>query len=160
MWIIKLLLIGIFFLVFFQDSKDRNVYWFLYPIIGVLVLVLQVKEISIYPALINSVFNLSFVSVLLLVCYLYAKYKLKQPLLKEVFGLGDLLFFVCIAFSFSMVSFTILFVFALLFSLLLHLVLKHKQSEKTVPLAGYMSLFFAGIYGVSMFWESNFLYAY
>jgi hypothetical protein len=160
MLLLKLLLVGVFFLVFGQDSKDRKVYWFLYPIIGVLVFVLQIIEISFYPALINGGFNLGFVSLLILVCFLYAKLKLKQPLLKEVFGLGDILFFVAIAFSFSIVSFLILFVFALLFSLLLHLILKHKQTEKTVPLAGYMSLFFGVVYGVSFFWECNFLYAY
>ena len=159
MWILKLLLIGVFFLVFFQDSKDRNVYWFLYPIIGVLVFVLQIKEISIYPALINGGFNLGFVFLLILVCFVYAKLKLQQPL-SEVFGLGDILFFIAIAFSFSMVSFLILFVFALLFSLLLHLVLKRRQTDKTVPLAGNMALFFGVVYGISFFWECNFLYAY
>ncbi len=160
MWILKLLLIGVFFLIFFQDNKDRKVYWFLYPIIGILVFVLQIKAISIYPALINGGFNLGFVSFLVLVCFIYAKLKLKKPLLKEVFGLGDLLFFIAIAFSFSIVSFLILFVFALLFSLVLHLILKHRQSDKTVPLAGNMALFFGVVYGASFCWECNFLYAY
>ena len=159
MWILKLLLIGVFFLIFFQDSKDRKVYWFLDPIIGVLVFILQIKEISIYPALINGCFNLGFISLLLLVCFVYAKLKLKQPI-SEVFGLGDILFFMTIAFSFSMVSFLILFVFALLFSLLLHLVLKRGQTDKTVPLAGNMALFFGVVYGISFFWECNLLYAY
>jgi len=160
MWILKVLLMGVFFLVVIQDCKDRKVYWFLYPIIGILVFVLQMQSASLYPTLINSGFNLLFISLLLLVCYAYAKLKLRQPLLKEVFGLGDVLFFVCIAFSFSIVSFLILFVFSLLFSLLLHFALQYKQTEKTVPLAGYMSLFFGVVYGISFFWECNFLYAY
>ena len=160
MLILKLLLIGIFSLVFVQDSKDRKVFWFLYPIIGVLVFVLQINAISLYPASLNAVFNLGFVSLLLVVCFVYAKLKLRKPFLNEVFGWGDMLFFVAIAFSFSIVSFLILFVFALLFSLLLHLVLKHEQTEKTVPLAGNMSLFFGGVYLISLFWECNFLYAY
>jgi hypothetical protein len=159
MWMLKLLLVGVFFIIFFQDSKDRNVYWFLYPITGILVFVLQIEAVSIYPALINGVCNLGFVSLLLVVCYLYAKLKLKQPL-REVLGLGDILFFIAIAFSFSIVSFLIQFVFSLLLSLLLHLVLKHKQTDKTVPLAGNMALFFGVVYGVSLFWECNFLYAY
>lgn len=159
MLILKLLLIGVFSLVFVQDSKDRKVFWFLFTVIGVLVFLLQINEVSIYPALLNVAFNLSFVFLLLVVCLAYAKLKLRQPL-SEVFGLGDILFFVAISFSFSMVSFLILFVFALLFSLLLHLLLKHKQTEKTVPLAGYMSLFFGGVYGISLFWECNLLYAY
>jgi len=160
MWILKLLLVGVFLLVFVQDSKDRQVYWFLYPIIGILVFILQIEKISFYPAFINGGFNLGFVFLLILVCFLYAKLKLKQPLLKEVFGLGDILFFIAIAFSFSIVSFLVLFVFALLFSLLLHLALKHRQTNKNVPLAGNMALFFGVVYGVSFFWECNFLYAY
>ena len=160
MWVLKSTLLAIFLLIFSQDVKERKVYWFLYPIMGVLVFVLQIKAISKYSALINGGFNLVFVSLLLFVCYLYARFKLRQPLFKEVFGLGDLLFFVSIAFSFSIVSFFVLFIFSLLFSLLLHGVLKHRQTEKTVPLAGYMSLFFGTVYGISFFWKCNFLYAY
>lgn len=156
----KLLLLGVFSLIFFQDYKDRTVYWFLYPIMGILVLVLQIQTIPIDVALINSSFNLSFIIFLLGFCYLYARIKLKKSLLQSVLGLGDVLFFVGIAFSFSIVSFLVLFVFSLVFSLLLHLVLQHKQKEQTVPLAGYMSLFFAVVYGISFFCNFHFLYAY
>jgi hypothetical protein len=160
MWFLKLLLLCVFFIILYQDCKDRKVYWFLYPAIGVLVFLLQISITPLYSVLINSVFNLLFVAVLLSVCYLYAAFRLKKDLLKEVFGLGDVLFFIFIAFSFSIVSFFILFVFSLFFSLLLHFTLKHKQVEKTVPLAGYMSLFFGTVYGISFFYECPFLYAY
>jgi hypothetical protein len=160
MWFLKLLLLCVFFIILYQDCKDRKVYWFLYPIVGVLVFLLQISISPVYSVLINSGFNLLFVAVLLSVCYLYATFRLKKKLLKEVFGLGDVLFFIFIAFSFSIVSFFILFVFSLFFSLILHFVLKHKQTEKTVPLAGYMSLFFGTVYGISFFYECPFLYAY
>lgn len=160
MWFLKILLITIFFLILFQDCKDRKVYWFLYPIVGVLVFVLQMEVVPISSVLVNASLNLIFIFILLSVCYLYAAVKLKKPLLKEVFGLGDVLFFIFIAFSFSIISFFVLFVFSLLFSLLLHFVLQHRQTEKTVPLAGYMSLFFGVVYVISFFCESNFLYAY
>jgi hypothetical protein len=55
------------------------------------------------------------------------------------------LFFV-LAFSFSSISFIILFVFGLIFSLVLHLLLKKKSKHSTVPLAGYLSLFFSIAY--------------
>jgi hypothetical protein len=160
MWFVKFLLLSVFFLILYQDCKDRKVFWFLYPIIGILVFLLHINFVPIYSALINTSINLLFVTTLLLVCYLYAAVKLKKPLLKEVFGLGDVLFFIFISFSFSIVSFFVLFVFSLVLSLLLHFVLKHKQIEKTVPLAGYMSLFFGAVYGISFFYECNFLYAY
>lgn len=160
MWLIKLFLLAVFSLIFFQDYKDRRVYWFLYPIIGILVLILQIQIIPIDIALINSGFNLLFVCFLLVFCYLYARIKLKKSLLQSVLGLGDILFFIAIAFSFSIVSFFVLFVFSLIFSLILHFALQHKQTEKTVPLAGYMSLFFAVVYGASFFCNFHFLYAY
>lgn len=160
MWFLKLLIIINFSLILFQDCKDRKVYWFLYPALGILAFVLQMNFIPIYSVLINTGFNLLFISVLLIICFLYASFKLKKNLLKEVFGLGDVLFFIFISFSFSVVSFFVLFVFSLIFSLLLHLVLQHRQKEKTVPLAGYMSLFFGAVYGISFFCDCNFLYAY
>lgn len=160
MWFFKFSLISIFFIILFQDYKDRKVYWFLYPSVGILAFVLQMDVVTIYSVLVNAGFNLLVVFILLLVSYLYASLKLQQPLLKEVFGLGDVLFFVSIAFSFSIISFFVLLIFSLLFSLLLHFVLQHKQAEKTVPLAGYMSLFFGVVYGISFFADSNFLYAY
>lgn len=160
MWLLKLLLLGTFSLIFFQDCKDRTVYWFLYPIMGILVLLLQIQIVPIAIALINSAFNLLFVLFLLVFCYWYAQIKLKKSLLQSVLGLGDVLFFLCIAFSFSIVSFWVLFVFSLIFSLILHLILQRTQKEQTVPLAGYMSLFFAVVYGVSFFSNFYFLYAY
>lgn len=160
MWILKLLLVGIFLFVFIQDYKDREVFWFLYPGIGILAFVLQMEFVSIYTALLNISLNLLFILILLLVCYTYTKFKLQRSFLKEVFGLGDVLFFIFIAFSFAIVSFLILFVFALVFSLLLHLILQYKQTEKTVPLAGYMSLFFGVVYVISFLCDYNFLYAY
>ncbi|MFD0963855.1 hypothetical protein [Pseudofulvibacter geojedonensis] len=63
--------------------------------------------------------------------------------IKEAIGLGDILLFIALTCTFSLVSFITLFVSSLLFSLLLHLISSKGNKEKTVPLAGYMSLFFA-----------------
>jgi hypothetical protein len=88
MWFLKLGLITLFLLVFFQDFKDRKVLWF------------------------------------------------------------------------STISFLTLFVFSLVFALVVHQFLKNNHPEETVPLAGYMSLFFGSIYGIGLFYNDNFLYAY
>lgn len=159
MWLLKLLLIIVFLCIFYQDYQDREVYWFLYPILGLVVLILQIEQVGFGTSILNVSFNLIFILFLLLICMFYSKYKLKVEL-KDTLGLGDILFFIFIAFSFSMVSFFILFVFSLLFSLILHLFLKKYHNENTVPLAGYMSLFFCTIYVVDFFLESNYLYAY
>jgi len=143
--IVKCILLTTFLFVFFQDIKERQVYWFLFPIIGlccgVLLYKKQIPEIVLYTVTTNVLFVVS----LLVIVFMYSKFKLKTAF-KNTFGLGDVLFFFAIAFSFSSISFIILFVFALIFSLVLHLFLKRKSTYKTVPLAGYMSLFFACIY--------------
>jgi hypothetical protein len=50
--------------------------------------------------------------------------------------------FFALVFSFSSVSFIIIFICSLVFSLVIHLSVKQKSKYKTIPLAGYMSLFF------------------
>ncbi len=143
MLLIKVLLILSLLLIFYQDLKERQVYWFLFPIaaffFGVLYYTNTIKTLFF----LSVVTNLMFVGVLVLVIYLYARYKLKLGIF-NVFGLGDLLLFIGLAFTFSSVSFLVLFVCALIFSLLLHISIK--RSNATVPLAGYMSLFFGITY--------------
>jgi hypothetical protein len=157
---LKFLLIIVFTTIFVQDSKDRQVYWFLFPIMGSIAFYLQIENVPFYSVFINTGFNLLFILVQLFVIYLYGSIKLKKSVLSEVFGLGDMLFFIFIAFSFSIISFFILFLFSLIFSLVLHFVLRSRQTKKSVPLAGYMALFFGVVYVISFFWDSNILYAY
>ena len=158
MWILKISLILTFLIIFKQDCKDRMVYWFLYPVVGLLAFLIQYNENNLLIAITNSSFNILFVLLLLLICFVYSKLKLKKSFVNEV--IGDILFFVFITFSFSIISFIVLFVFSMLFSLLLHFVLKNSNKDMTIPLAGYMSLFFAVIYTMSFFYNCSFLFAY
>lgn len=142
---IKALLLTCFLSVFVQDWRERKVFWFLFPIIaiccGVLLYNKLYKSTFYITILINSLFNL----MLLLIIAIYSKFKLKTSM-KNTFGMGDALLFFALAFSFSCVSYLILFVFGLVFSLTLHLFLKHKNKQDNVPLAGYLSLFFSLAY--------------
>lgn len=158
MWYLKLLLLIVFALVLYQDFKSRLVYWFLYPIIGILAFVIQLHNLPLSIALTNLGGNLIFVVLVLAVSMMYVRFRKLD--LKNTIGIGDVLFFLFIASTFSIVSFLVLFVFSLLFSLILHLVLSNKKEQSTVPLAGYMSLFFGAVYAISFFWNDTFLYAY
>jgi len=144
MGVLKLILLSVLVSVVFQDLRDRSVYWFLFPAIGVCAGILFYEETSATVFLETTVLNLLFIGILLFVIFLYSTYKLKLKL-SDTFGLGDGLLFIALAFSFAPLTFLIVFVFGLICSLLLHLILKKSKSE-TVPLAGYMSLFFALIY--------------
>jgi len=140
---IKIALIVSLAFVLIQDLKERQVYWFLFPITAILCGILHYH--STLPELFYTavILNLSFTSLLLLIVFLYAKFKLKTGF-SQVFGLGDVFLFIALAFSFSTVSFVVLFISALVFALLLHLSLNKKTT--TVPLAGYLSLFFGVVY--------------
>lgn len=155
--IIQSLLILFFLFIFFQDYKNRLVYWFLFPSIGLLSFYIQFSKIGIINAGINAIFNLFFTFLILITCYLYSRFKLKKNI-KEALGIGDILFFLFISLTFSITSFFVFFVFSLLFSLSLHQLLKHKNKDKTVPLAGYMSLFFATVYLMDLIFNYIFLY--
>lgn len=143
MLIVKSILLISFGMIFYQDTKDREVYWFLFPLVWLCVSLLfyfkTIKELFIMALLIN----LTFVSLLLLVIFVYAKLKLKTQF-NHTIGLGDVLFFYAVACSFSTISFSVIFICGLIFSLVAHFV--REKETKSVPLAGYMSLFFGLIY--------------
>lgn len=128
-------------LIFYQDIKDRQVYWFLFPVVGISAGVLLYKNSFSDFFYWNITTNLCVVLLLLSIVFLYSKYKLKVTM-KDTFGLGDVLLFVALVFTFASVSFIMLLIFGLIFSLILHLLFKHKSKLETVPLAGYLSLFF------------------
>jgi hypothetical protein len=54
--------------------------------------------------------------------------------------------FIGLIFSFSTISFLTIFVFSLLFTLVTHLIIKQYSKLQSVPLAGYISLFFGLTY--------------
>lgn len=141
--IFKSLLITSLIVVFYQDVKTYRVYWFLFPII------LMISGYLFYTKT-NDLFfkwsvitNLVIVLILLIVAWCYTKFKLKIRF-SDVIGLGDVLLFLSLSFTFASMSFLTVFVFALFFSLVIHIVLK--RAEPYVPLAGYMCLFFALTY--------------
>jgi Type IV leader peptidase family len=156
MLIVKIILILSLGYILYQDIKERQVYWFMFPIsalcFGILFYRNTLQELFYVSVLINFI----FVSLLLGFVYLYTKIKLKTDF-NTVFGYGDVLLFIGLSLSFSSVSFIIIFISSLIFSLVLHLVTK-KQSM-TVPLAGYMSLFFGLTYVAFWFGFINSLYS-
>lgn len=158
MWYFKLILIIVFTTIFYQDFKSRMVYWFLYPVVGILAFAVQLYHVPLAIGLSNFGFNLLFVSLILGISFIYLR--LRKLAITAAIGLGDILFFAFITFTFSIVSFLVLFIFSLMFTVILHFVLSSKKEQQTVPLAGYMSLFFLVVYTITFFHNSSFLYAY
>ncbi|MCL9806911.1 general secretion pathway protein [Flavobacterium amniphilum] len=161
MFFVKIFILICFTGILLQDYKSRYVYWFLYPLAGIAAFALQFEKNGIEITLLNSAINLGFITIFLLIAFLYAHFIMKVNFLKEAFGMGDLLFFIFISFAFAPFSFVILLVFSLIFSLAIHFLLKEKQKQHTtIPLAGYMSLFFGTIYLLSFFTNLSVIYAF
>jgi len=141
-WVIlKIVLASSLGLILFQDIKERKVYWFLFPLTAICFGLLHYHHVLQEVFWLTVIYNLVFVLLISLFTFGYIKIKLRKSLVSS-FGLGDFLFFLASAFSFASFSFISIFVLSLIFSLSLHLILKKLTNDSTVPLAGYMSLFF------------------
>jgi len=156
---LKVAVIAVLLLIFWQDTKDRLVTWFLYPLTGVLAYAINAQNVGIVPALANASVSLIIIVLVIAISYFYAVAVAKKKFLNESIGSGDLLFFACLPFTFATVSFIVLFVFALVFSLVLHFFLGRMQADATVPLAGYIAFFFAVVYLISFFTEPKYLFS-
>lgn len=149
--LIKFLLFFSLVFIFFQDYRDRQVYVFLFPLIGILGTYLFFLNSNLEYYFLSVCINLGIVLIVVLLNYLFAKLVLKKNLLKEAMGLGDIFFFIAFALCFPTVTFINFFVFSILFTFVLHLALSKLSMEKNrhIPLAGYMSLFLIAVYLVS-----------
>ena len=136
--ILFILLLGV---LCFQDFKERKVtsILFIFAILLGGAMHIQQQDSGVFLAVIFV--NLLIVFTLFFMLSMYAKIKMKQPIF-NVFGLGDLLFFMVLAVSFPTLSFLVIFVFSLIFSWSIFMLIKQYLKEKTVPLAGLQSLFY------------------
>ncbi|MFC5044446.1 prepilin peptidase [Aquimarina hainanensis] len=138
---LKALILIHLIVISYQDIKAREVYWFLFPALAAL-LGWSHYQHSLFIHFINAVgINIAMVSVILGILYLYNVLIIKKKFLEEVFGLGDVLFLYAVAIGFPTISFLVILVFSIFFSLILWIAVKRFSSENTAPLAGFASLF-------------------
>lgn len=126
--------------LFYQDIKERRIsVWVLIVglFLGGILHFIQQTQIVFVSSI---VMNITFIALVFGVLCLYVKIILQNNIF-QVFGMGDLLFFILLAVSLPLVSFLMVFIFSLLFSLLIFILVKRKLKNKTVPLAGLQSLF-------------------
>lgn len=135
--ILFILLLGVLFV---QDFKERKVSLILLVLAILLGGAMHVQQQDSGIFLVAIFVNLLIVFTVFLMVSMYAKIKMKQPIF-NVFGIGDLLFFMLLAVSFPTLSFLVIFVFSLIFSWSIFMLIKQYLKEKTVPLAGLQSLF-------------------
>ncbi|WP_346882340.1 prepilin peptidase [uncultured Algibacter sp.] len=138
---ILIALIGVLIVVFFQDYRKRTIHAILPITIFLLGLYLNYSSSDL--EFIFMIYNIGFVVINItgLVLYFSIKHKAIVNPIDTFIGLGDIVFFIAITPLFSLKPFILFFILGLLFSLLIHGVFTLIKEMKTIPLAGYLSLF-------------------
>ena len=154
---IKALLIATLIAIAYQDIKERLVYWFLFPLLGLTVGILFYTQTLPELFLVSTLINLIIVCLFYLVIVIHSFFILKKSF-REVIGMGDILMFFFLIFTFSSVSFIVTFISAIVFSFIAHILLKKNIKKETVPLAGYMSVFYVFTYLAFWFGTIDSLY--
>ncbi|MES2394423.1 MAG: hypothetical protein V4549_00365 [Bacteroidota bacterium] len=129
--------------VLFQDLKQRQISWFLIPLLLVSFLAQGLFSISANELMRYTMFNIGFIVVQLVILTAYISIKNKKlvNIINSYLGIGDVLFIATVAAAFSPLNFIVFYIAALLFTLLVFLVVKllTKKLSKEIPLAGAMA---------------------
>lgn len=125
----------------YQDLKDREVLWVLFPILGTSLALTYGMQVGISIFVYMIAVNLTLTTYIILLLWAITKFVFKKNFLNVSFGLGDLLLLYVLGLGFPTMTFVILLVGSLLFSVVAFFIMKLWLHAKTVPLAGLMGLF-------------------
>jgi len=144
----------------YQDIRDREVIWVLFPLLGTCLALTFGLQVGLSLYAMTILINLVLTSGVILLLWTVTTFLFKKPFLNVSFGLGDLLLFYMIALGFPTMTFVHLLVGSLLFSLVAFSLMKILLQTKTVPLAGLMGLFLMAMTLLSLVPGSPSLYTY
>ena len=141
----KVILISLLLVIFYEDLKARAVHWWLFPCV-LLTSVLLTFDQFVLSRILFNVFYLILI-VLLLTIYVSIRKRKFINIAKGYFSVGDSLFLLVVTPLFSIQNFIFFIVISSIYSLLTHFTLvKIKKSRmETIPYAGYASILLCGI---------------
>ncbi|MES2141101.1 MAG: hypothetical protein V4511_15450 [Bacteroidota bacterium] len=142
-YVIDICLLLLLAVVLFQDLKQRQISWFLIPLLLVFFIAQGLFRIPANELIHYTMFNIGFIVVQLVILTVYISIKNKKlvNIINSYLGIGDVLFIATVAAAFSPFNFIIFYIAALLFTLLVFLMvtLLTKNLSKEIPLAGAMA---------------------
>ena len=147
------LLILVLLITVYQDIKQRTIHVALPVAIFILAIATNyfVSEINFKDVVLNILFIVFNITVL--VVYFSIKHKKIINPIDTFIGLGDIVFFIAITPLFSLKPFVLFFIGGLVFSLLIHIISNLFTTIKTIPLAGYLSVFLIGYLTIRNFYK-------
>lgn len=143
---LKIVLLFILIWIAIQDLRHRevwNYHFLIFGVTGTILFYTTSSSTTFYFASISI--NILIALILLLLTKILMRFIFNK---KEYLGLGDIFFFFGFAACFPTIGFINFFVFSILFTFVMHLLLKKGfyKTHKTVPLAGFMAIFLCCIY--------------
>ena len=142
--LLVIILIGLLSVVIYQDFRNREISWFLIPLLLIVgisnaLLSIDFKEFLTYTGINLSMVILNLLGVTLIISI---KEKKIKNIINSYLGLGDILFFLVLTILFSPFNFIIFFMGSVLFTSLIYggIILFNKNKQTLIPLAGAMSL--------------------
>ncbi|WP_419698999.1 hypothetical protein [Mucilaginibacter sp. NFX135] len=139
--ILVLLLLG---LVWIQDLRYRAVSWIIFPfLLGGMALLRWISGetfADVWPQLLSNI-GLLLMILLLLTLYIWIKSRRLVNITKQYLGSGDILFFLVLACSLSVLNFYFFFVTSLFCIALVQAAWSTINKNKQIPLAGLQALF-------------------
>lgn len=156
MLLLKLFIEAVLLLVFVQDMRDRSVYGFLFPVLMLLFLGLQLLQGNTLMGIGQSVgINIGFFAIQFFIvsAYFSVKHKKWTNLTAGLLGWGDVLFLLALCFYLSVLNFLFFYITSLVLVLVIWLVWQFfaKETSKQVPLAGLQALLFA-VFSAACWW--------
>ncbi|MBB2143996.1 hypothetical protein GM921_00735 [Pedobacter sp. LMG 31464] len=141
--------------IFIQDIKYRAVYWWLFPLLFILLALLGGGLHQLSETTEKFISNLAFLTLqlFLLMIYFAIRHKKIINITKAYLGLGDILFLLVIGIYLSFLNFVLFYVASLMLIIIFELIKSKLLSSrnKKIPLAGYQSLFLCAYILVDQF---------
>ena len=139
-----LLGMGLLGIIAFQDFKYKAVSWIVFPILFLLSVLSVLQESAFEYVAGQLMLNLIFIAFQLFILTVYFTIKNRKfiNIGKNYLGLGDILFFVVLAASFSFLNFVFIYIlslFGIAIIYMLYRIIKKNAAEK-IPLAGGMAI--------------------
>ena len=138
--ILSIILLGI---IVFQDFKYKAISWIILPLLFVFTLISAFQKNAVIYVGEQFILNMAFILFQLAMVTVYFSVKNRKMIniWNTYLGLGDLLFFIILAGSFSFINFVLVYLsslFIIIVAYALYRIIKKDGSEQ-IPLAGGMA---------------------
>ncbi|MDP9080011.1 MAG: hypothetical protein M3O71_21505 [Bacteroidota bacterium] len=151
--VLKIAIELLLLLVFFQDLRERAVFWILFPVLALSFLSYRLLRNDPVAAICQAALvNIGFIAVvfLLLTAYFSVKRRKWTNVTDGLLGLGDLLFLLALCFYFSILNFLLFYITSLILVLATWLIWRSVvKNSNEVPLAGLQAVLLAILLGLS-----------